>query len=270
MFGPSYKDDDMVEVCGRKFHGFARAEIHPVISSLICEHPRGKVLDFPAGAGALAWKLHNEGFEVVSADKVIGNFENPELQIIEADLNQIFPFDDNSFDHACFVEGPEHVENVYHCFREFSRVLKPGGRLFLSMPNYSNLQNRLRDLMYGASEPMVGFDALNHDYDDSNRYMIHINRLSYPMLRMALEFAGFQVIDIRKDKTKKKQRLLWPLAALIYGLTKARGERGRNKYWLHENNSPNVLMGGNTIILCAEKRAVHLKPPSITPASKKT
>ncbi|MGK9452838.1 class I SAM-dependent methyltransferase [Acidithiobacillus caldus] len=254
MFGASYKDEDIVEVCGRKFPGFSRSEIHPIVSSMVCENPPGKVLDFPAGAGALAWRLHNCGFDVTSADKVVDNFLNHEMTIVEADLNYRFPFADGSFDYACFIEGPEHVENVYHCFREFSRVLKPGGKLFLSIPNYSNLQNRLKDLVYGVSEPVVDWETLQREYDEDSRYMIHINRLHYPMVRMALEAAGLKVSTIRKDKIKRKQQFLWPVAAAIYGITKLRGNRGRVKYWMHETNSPDVLMGGNTLILSAVKR----------------
>lgn len=217
MFGPSYQEDDTVEIYGRQFPGFSRSEIHPIVATMVCEYPIGTVLDFPAGAGGLAWRLHNNGFEVTSADKVVNNFLNPELPVIEADLNGRFPFPDDSFDYACFIEGPEHVENVYHCFREFFRVLKPGGALFLSIPNYSNLQNRLKDLIYGASEPVVDWETLQREYDENNRYMIHINRLHYPMVRMALEFAGFHVCALRKDKTKRKQQLLWRLFVISSG-----------------------------------------------------
>lgn len=254
MFGASYKNADQVEVCGRQFPGFSRSEIHPIVATMITQHPRGSILDFPAGAGALSWRLHNDGFQITAADKVVNSFLNPELPVVEADLNTRFPFPDETFDYACFVEGPEHVENVFHCFREFSRILKPGGMLFLSMPNYSNLQNRLKDLIYGVSEPVVDWDGLHSDYAGDNRYMIHINRLHYPMLRMALEFAGLQVHEMRKDKTKRKQQALLPLAALIYSITKARGARGQKKYWMHETNSPTILMGGNTLILSAVKR----------------
>ena len=254
MFGASYKEDDTVEIYGRRFPGFSRSEIHPIVATMVCENPPGTVLDFPAGAGALSWRLHNDGFRVTAADKSVNSFLNPELPVVAADLNDRFPFSDESFDYACFVEGPEHVENVFHCFREFSRILKPGGMLFLSMPNYSNLQNRLKDLVYGVSEPVVDWDGLHRDYAGDNRYMIHINRLHYPMLRMALEFAGLQVHELRKDKTKRKQQALLPLASLIYLVTKARGDRGEKKYWMRETNSPTILMGGNTIILAARKR----------------
>jgi len=250
-FGPQYRKEDELEVYGRRFPGFSRSEIHPAVSKMLSAYPKGTVLDLPTGAGALAWRLHNEGFKVVGGDLFPEYFQNSEIEVRKTDLNSRFPFDDNSFDYACFIEGPEHVENVFHCFREFSRVLKPGGMLFLTIPNYSNLQNRIKELLYGASEPLVSHERLLREYGGDG-HMIHINRLHYPMLKMALEFANFQVVNIAKDKTKVKQNLLWPLAAFIQLLTRLRGKRGHDKYWMDETNSSMILMGGNTLILSAK------------------
>lgn len=242
--------DDFVTVYGRDFPSYSRSEIHPAISRIISDMPRGSLLDFPSGTGSLAWRLSNEGFQVSAADIAPEAFVNPEIEVMPADLNAIFPFEDSRFDYACFVEGPEHVENVFQCLREFARVLKPGGVLVLSLPNYSNLQNRVKLFLNGVIEPVVSYESLKSDYAGTE-FMIHINRLSYPMIRMALEFAGFKVESVHEDKPKKKQRLLWPLAWLIQGLTLLRGEKGQQKYWMKDNNASAVLMGGNTLILVA-------------------
>ena len=115
---------------------------------------KGKVLDFPAGTGRLSWMLHNEGFDVTAADIGIDLFRNPEIPIFKADMDGRFPFDDGSFDYAFCIDGPEHTENMYHSFREFSRVLKKGGLFTLSYPNYSNIESRLRNIFYGILEPV--------------------------------------------------------------------------------------------------------------------
>ena len=242
---------ETVDVYGRVFPSYSRSAIHPVISSILKEKPKGKILDFPCGSGSLAWRLHNEGFNVVAADIYPEVFENPEIEIHKGDLNSIFPFSDNVFDYACFVEGPEHVENVFHCLREFARVIKPGGILIVSLPNYSNLQNRFKQFFNGVIEPVVSYESLKSDYD-GNQFRFHINRLPYPMMRMALEFAGFKVQEVYQDSVKKKQRILWPVAWLIQLLTYLRGERSNRKYWTKDNNSSKILMGGNTIILVAK------------------
>ena len=166
-------------------------------------------------------------------------------------MNETFPFEDSTFDYGCFVEGPEHVENVFHCFREYARVLKPGGYVIVSLPNYLNIENRIKNFMNGVVEPVVTYESLKEDYKN-NEYMIHINRLPYPMVRMALEFAGFKVQELHQDKTKKKQFVLWPIVFLIQLITLLRGEKSNRKYWLKDNNSSTLLMGGNTLIIIAK------------------
>lgn len=243
-------EEDIVEVYGRTFPSYSRSEIHPAISKILQALPKGSLLDFPAGTGSLAWRLKNEGFDVTAADIAPEAFQNSEIEIRKADLNRSFPFEPNQFDYACFVEGPEHVENVFQCLREFARVLKPGGTLVLSLPNYSNLQNRIKQFLNGVIEPVVSYESLKSDYV-GNEFMIHINRLPYPMMRMALEFAGFKVESVHEDRLKKKQRLLWPLAWAIQLITSLRGAKAQQKYWMKDNNATNVLMGGNTLILVA-------------------
>ena len=249
--------DDVVTVYGRTFPSYSRSEIHPAISKIMENLPRGSLLDFPSGTGSLAWRLKNEGFAVAAADIAPEAFINPEIEIRQGDLNSRFPFDAAQFDYACFVEGPEHVENVFQCLREFARVLKPGGRLIVSLPNYSNLQNRFKQFLNGVIEPVVSYESLKSDYL-GNEFMIHINRLPYPMMRMALEFAGFKIESVHEDRQKKKQRLLWPIALLIQLLTHLRGEKGQRKYWLKDSNATQVLMGGNTLILVA--RLINTRP----------
>ena len=244
-------EEDVVEVYGRTFPSYSRSEIHPAISKILKEMPRGKLLDFPAGSGSLAWRLQSEGFQVTAADVVPEAFKNPEIEIVRGDLNRTFPFESDRFDYACFVEGPEHVENVFQCLREFARILKPGGTLVVSLPNYSNIQNRIKQFLNGVIEPVVSYESLKSDYV-GNEFMIHINRLPYPMMRMALEFAGFKIESVHEDRPKKKQRLLWPLAWAIQTLTYLRGEKAQKKYWMKDNNATEVLMGGNTLILVAK------------------
>lgn len=244
-------EEDVVKVYGRIFPSYSRSEIHPAISKILKNMPKGSLLDFPAGTGSLAWCLKNEGFDVSAADIAPEAFQNPEIEIRHGDLNGLFPFEQGQFDYACFVEGPEHVENVFQCFREFARVIKPGGTLVVSLPNYSNLQNRIKQFLNGIVEPAVSYESLKSDYI-GNEYMIHINRLPYPMIRMALEFAGFKIESVHEDRPKKKQRLLWPLAWVIQLITFLRGEKAQQKYWMKDNNATSVLMGGNTLILVAK------------------
>jgi ubiquinone/menaquinone biosynthesis C-methylase UbiE len=241
-----------VIIHGRRFRSRSRKEIHQKIIQLLKEYPPGRVLDFPTGHGSLAWALMNEGFKVVAADAIPEFFQVPEIKVVKADLNKEFPFESNSFDYACFIEGPEHLENPFHAFREFARILKPDGMLITSLPNYSNIQNRLREFFFGSSERFFSGEELRKDYNNCS-YLMHINMMTYPEVKMALEFAGFQIQAVEKDKNKTNQNLLWPLALIIMLVSKLRNKRSRDIFSLKETNSRNVLMGGNTLIIKAKK-----------------
>jgi SAM-dependent methyltransferase len=209
--------------------------------------PKGKVLDFPAGAGRLSWILHDEGFDVTAADICIGRFRNPEIPIFKADMDSRFPFDDGSFDYAFCIDGPGHAENIYHCFREFSRVLKKGGLFTLSCKNYSNIESRLSNVFYGVLEPVEPY------IEKGDKINGHVNRLPYALLKMAPQYAGPEIETIHSDKIISNQLLLAPVALIISIFTLIKGEKGKKKYWLDESNSLKILLGGNSLIISARK-----------------
>ena len=71
----------------------------------------------------------------VDRDEAAGR-ENPFLdEFVPADLDDSLPFDEDSFDlvYANFVV--EHLKQPEHCFAEWRRVLRPGGRLVLLTSN---------------------------------------------------------------------------------------------------------------------------------------
>jgi SAM-dependent methyltransferase len=53
---------------------------------------------------------------------------------VRADLEAALPFRDRTFDAAICSEVLEHVADDGHVIREIARVLKPGGRLIVSVP----------------------------------------------------------------------------------------------------------------------------------------
>lgn len=233
-------------------HADSIDEIHYKVMELIKDYRCGKALDFPSGHGRLSYWLLEKGHDVISCDIAIEKNSNSPIKHTFANLNDKFPFDDNIFDYAFCIDGPEHAENLYHTFREFYRVLKPNGLFIASIPNHSNIESRFKYLWYGVLEPITTKDDfVNHSKDGTGCF--HINRPSYALLRMALEAAKFSIIETTYDKKKKGQKFFYPLYLMIKLITKLKGEKGARKYWLKSSNHRNVLMGGNTIILICKK-----------------
>src|SRR5208282_5442919 len=93
---------------------------------------KGKtVVDVPAGKGVTSRILHEAGARVIPMDLFPQYFHVRELACLPADLSQRLPLDDRAADHVLCQEGIEHLSDPLHAFREFNRILKPAGRLFI-------------------------------------------------------------------------------------------------------------------------------------------
>ena len=236
----------------RVFRQFSRSAIHPKVAELLSDLPRGLVLDFPAGSGALSYRLQKEGFDVRACDLRPQHFEPRDIPCVAGALGSRFPFADAAFDYATFVEGPEHAANPLHAFGEFARVLKPGGLLVTTIPNYGNLEKRLKMVLFGTFEKAVSQERLRGQFG-GDPAMLHITPLAFAQLKFFLETVGFRIERLERDRRKRKQLLLYPLAVAIRLACRLGGTKTRRQYWLDEANSDTILMGGNTLIILARR-----------------
>lgn len=104
----------------------------------------GRVLEFGAGTGTLIGRLIEDGYEcaLTGADLLPRPEGLPEkVAWIQADLNAPLPCPDSSFDAIISTEVLEHLENPRAVFREWSRLLRPGGGLLLTTPNQESIRS---------------------------------------------------------------------------------------------------------------------------------
>ncbi len=75
-------------------------------------------------------------------DYNIRSYKPGELQAdIQYDLNQFpHPFEDNSFDLIWRHYFLEHFRDLPRLMEEFYRLLKPGGRVAINSPHFSNVE----------------------------------------------------------------------------------------------------------------------------------
>jgi SAM-dependent methyltransferase len=115
-----------------------------------------RLLDVGAFPGHLTVAAHYLGYQVdgltgraesgpslqMAADR-LGRFDIP---LVLADVeSEPFPYPDTTFDVVLATEIIEHLHfNPYRLLRESFRVLKPGGRILITTPNISSLQNIMR------------------------------------------------------------------------------------------------------------------------------
>lgn len=58
---------------------------------------------------------------------------------VEADLNQLLPLTDNTYDTVILSDVLEHIRRPEQLIQEICRVMKPGGNLILNVPFYYSI-----------------------------------------------------------------------------------------------------------------------------------
>lgn len=242
-----------IEIQKPEIKPMAHEAIYETVLQILRKAPRGKLLDVPAGEGALALQLQREGFEVFCCDLYPQIFKLKNTEIKLGNLDKSLPYEDSSFDYIVCVEGLEHIENPANAIREFARLLRSSGRLIISVPNIMNIEERLKWLIYGytshfkpVSEEVIA--GIKKEFAEMEEVALHVNPIGYSELRYLLENNNFKISSVYRDKPKSHSWAYFPLIYLIRLINRFNSAAKRRARWSYELNSDELLLGGNTLI----------------------
>ncbi len=239
-----------------KVTAMAHESIYDTVLTILKGVPAGRVLDVPAGEGALALRLVNAGFDVRCCDLYPEIFRLKDVEIRRGNLEGRLDYEDGSFDSIVCVEGLEHVDNPQNAIREFARLLRRGGHVIVSVPNILNVEERMKWLLHGYTSHFKPL-SVEHlakaraTFGDRLEITLHINPIGYSELRYTLEKHGFGIVKLYRDKPKSHAWLYWPIVVFIRCLGLLNPAQKRRERWANELQSDEVLMGGNTLIVHA-------------------
>jgi ubiquinone/menaquinone biosynthesis C-methylase UbiE len=100
-----------------------------------------EVLEIGVGSGELSRNIHKfKNVKLCAVDVSESGLKNANEYVVDSQLvdisNSQLKFTDSQFDVVFCLEVFEHLQNPYFALMEIQRVLKPGGKLVLSVPNY--------------------------------------------------------------------------------------------------------------------------------------
>ena len=135
--------------------------------------PGERVLDL-AGPKLLSVVLARRGIEVTAVDQLEREIETwralagdvPGLELLVAD-GRALPFQEASFDHACSISVLEHIEERgdEEALRELARVVRPRGRVIVTLPHAQAYREDWRDAPAYANQPGGGRSFFQRWYD---------------------------------------------------------------------------------------------------------
>lgn len=214
-----------------------------------------RVLDLPCGSGALTQMLLDRGVEVISADLNPAAFVIPGRVCLQADLNSSLPFDEGEFDALACIEGIEHIENPHLLAREANRVLRIGGRIYLSTPNVLSIRSRLSYLFRGYPNQFHYMIEIDPE-TGVERPIAHINPIGFLELRYTLSRWGFRVDQVETNRYLKRWSPLYQMVRLLLW------SRGNKAAATHPSVSAvrqtllsDPVLFGEALIVCATKVA---------------
>ncbi|MCX8023298.1 MAG: class I SAM-dependent methyltransferase [Syntrophorhabdaceae bacterium] len=229
----------------------ARHEIHRVLVEFFSKQPPGKVFDAPGGYGHLSKRLKEMGYTVICGEIEPEIVKAHGIECIYTDLNEKIDAPDASFDYICCVDGLEHMCNPYRAVQEFGRVLKPGGIGVFTLPNYSNIEKRLRYFLKGyLTKPKTLKD---YKQEGCKLFNFHNSPLTITILNFMFEINGLKIEAILRDKRKKRQYFFLPVVFILKLCAWLSSKKRKEKDGYHLTLKNEVVLGGNTLICITRK-----------------
>jgi SAM-dependent methyltransferase len=249
-------EDPLVATENGGLKALAAGDLYVAILDLFKGAPKGRILDVPAGQGAFAAELLKLGYDDISCLDISAEafaLEDPRAHFRQHDVINPLPFPDEHFDYVFSVEGIEHFHNPFVFAKELCRVLKPGGRLYLSTPNTLSVDARLKYLLSGyfpRFRPLAKDPAkvMTTPVDDA-----HISPIYFWQLNFFLLQAGVAIERVSTNSLVRKPRWINRVIENLLAVVIRRNIRRRGFPDLGVTSD--AMMFGDCIIIAGRKSA---------------
>lgn len=155
--------------------------------SLLEHDPETSLLDLGCHDGSLTSRMAKR----VGTKSVIGVdciSRDCDVPIVKANLEELLPFPDRTFNVVTAIQVIEHVGNTDGLLQEIRRVLKDNGYAIISTPNLAAFTT-IGFLLFGWQPTMISAT----DWRNGRLNSFHRRVFTLPGLRQALVANGFRI-----------------------------------------------------------------------------
>ena len=169
---------------------------------------KGRLLDIGCGVGDFLRVVKESGWEVagIEPSEHAKSIALKRLGFLPLDPSEANSFADGSFDVITMWHVLEHVDDLHAQLATLHRLLKPGGRLVIAVPNYQSY-----DAQY-YQQAWAAWDVPRH-----------LNHFNAAFLQAAFQNYGFEIIDHQALKWDSYYISFLSERYLTHGLALLRG-----------------------------------------------
>jgi len=181
--------------------------------------PQSYILDVGSGRGGFVCEVARHGFKVYGVEVnpayvqeavTLAKDEQVAPQFVQGQAEAL-PFPDRTFDFVNCSEVTEHVEYPRLVLREIFRVLKPGGRGYISFHNRFGWHDYHYNL-YGinwlprrtAELVLSMLGKQKNDLAAGRQKLTTMHYYRYGQVKELMTKMGFLITDIREEKIQKR------------------------------------------------------------------
>jgi SAM-dependent methyltransferase len=177
------------------------------------------VLEVGSGLGGALLELRRRGVRAIGVEpsgewcgiirRRLRQKGLPEGCVVQA-TGEHLPFEDASADVVFTLQVLEHVDEPERVMAEIDRVLRPGGRLYISAPNYFSFsENHYNVFWLPGLTHRTGSWYLRAIGRDPAFFRKHVNNLTYPQVIRAARKLGWKNLKLerRLDRVRGRKSL---------------------------------------------------------------
>lgn len=164
-----------------------------------------KILDFGCGSGDITTYLHDLNHEMTALDishkmlsEAKANFNGRNINCKLYSGSGSIELSDAYFDVIISSSVMEYVEDVEYVLKDFNRLLKPGGYLFITVPDMRHrIRNKESIIMKFISVKPLNYLLSKSRWSEGVRYLnLSKNRYSIKRWEEIISASGFVIHEV--------------------------------------------------------------------------
>jgi SAM-dependent methyltransferase len=179
-----------------------------VFNKIFSDRSSPSLLDVGTSGGAFLDVAAKKGWSVKGIEPFVDDVKKCQAKghDVIVGLAENLPYADNSFDVVHTSHVFEHLENPLAAAKEANRVLKPGGLLFIEVPNQLDNFGFRRDMLFrNVSQRKRGITSIHHLWFFGRK-----------TLSLLLKTSGFSDVVIRNAFTPPAKGWRYPFSLMSH------------------------------------------------------